>query len=142
MTLRCAHARPNGAQGMYPVVREDAAQMAALQMQAEHGPALAKDPEAFEASLEKVLTKQARFDAWRWRLSYPQSRSFQQQVDCRLHCCTAYDQVPCTQARHCFTLVVDSTIQCLCVCIHKPCPDSRLQTAADAHDTAPGGVAA
>ena len=44
---------------MYPVVREDAAQMAALQMQAEHGPALAEDPEAFEASLEKVLTKQA-----------------------------------------------------------------------------------
>ena len=59
-TLTAHHVR----QGMYPVVREDAAQMAALQMQAEHGPALAEDPEAFEASLEKVLTKQARPDAW------------------------------------------------------------------------------
>ena len=51
---------------MYPVVREDAAQMAALQMQAEHGPALAEDPEAFEASLEKVLTKQARMRRGVW----------------------------------------------------------------------------
>ncbi len=64
MTLRGAQARLDRAQGMYPVVREDAAQMAALQMQAEHGPALAEDPEAFEASLEKVLTKQARPNVW------------------------------------------------------------------------------
>ena len=45
-------------QGMYPVVREDAAQMAALQMQAEHGPALAGDPDGFEDALGKVVTKQ------------------------------------------------------------------------------------
>jgi hypothetical protein len=40
------------------VIREDAAQMCALQMQAEHGPSLASDPEAFEAALEKYMVKQ------------------------------------------------------------------------------------
>ena len=55
--LTVARIRP---QGMYPVVREDAAQMAALQMQAEHGPALAGDPDGFEDALGKVVTKQVR----------------------------------------------------------------------------------
>ena len=45
---------------MIPVVREDAAQMAALQIQAEHGAALADSPEEFEFALEKYVTKQVR----------------------------------------------------------------------------------
>ena len=45
-------------QGLYPVVREDAAQMAALQIQAEHGAALADSPEEFESALETYVTKQ------------------------------------------------------------------------------------
>ncbi|KAL4428851.1 hypothetical protein ABPG77_005289 [Micractinium sp. CCAP 211/92] len=45
-------------QGQYPVIREDAAQMCALQMQAEHGPTLGDDPAAFEAALEKYMVKQ------------------------------------------------------------------------------------
>lgn len=44
--------------GQYPVIREDAAQMAALQMQAEHGPTLAGDAAGFEAALEKYMVKQ------------------------------------------------------------------------------------
>jgi len=45
-------------QGLYPVVREDAAQLAALQIQAEHGAALVDSPEEFESALEQYLTKQ------------------------------------------------------------------------------------
>jgi len=40
------------------VIREDAAQMCALQMQAEHGPTLASDSAGFEAALEKYMVKQ------------------------------------------------------------------------------------
>ena len=83
------------AQGMYPVVREDAAQMAALQMQAEHGPALAEDPEAFEASLEKVLTKQARPDAGHRTLAHPQRALSDCNATCYLRCDTAHGQLPC-----------------------------------------------
>ncbi len=49
---------PFGKQGQYPVIREDAAQMCALQMQAEHGPTLASDSAGFEAALEKYMVKQ------------------------------------------------------------------------------------
>ncbi|PSC75171.1 kinesin-like calmodulin-binding isoform X1 [Micractinium conductrix] len=45
-------------QGQYPVIREDAAQMCALQMQAEHGPTLADDAAGFESALEKFVVKQ------------------------------------------------------------------------------------
>jgi hypothetical protein len=45
-------------QGQYPVIREDAAQMCALQMQAEHGASLAGDNAAFEAALEKYMVRQ------------------------------------------------------------------------------------
>lgn len=45
-------------QGQYPVIREDAAQMCALQMQAEYGPTLSDDPATFEAALEKFMVKQ------------------------------------------------------------------------------------
>ncbi|KIY99686.1 hypothetical protein MNEG_8273, partial [Monoraphidium neglectum] len=44
--------------GNYPVVRDDAAQMAALQMQAEYGPALGGDPEAMMAGCERFITRQ------------------------------------------------------------------------------------
>uniref|UniRef100_A0A383VU44 Kinesin motor domain-containing protein n=1 Tax=Tetradesmus obliquus TaxID=3088 RepID=A0A383VU44_TETOB len=44
--------------GNYPVVREDAAQMAALQLHAEHGPGLDLDPEAFMAGIERFVTRQ------------------------------------------------------------------------------------
>lgn len=45
-------------QGQYPVIKEDAAQMCALQMQAEYGPTLANDAEGMEAALEKYMVKQ------------------------------------------------------------------------------------
>ena len=48
-------------QGQYPVIRDDAAQMCALQMQAEHGPTLAEDGAGFEAALEKYMVKQVRY---------------------------------------------------------------------------------
>jgi hypothetical protein len=41
--------------GAYPVIREDAAQMAALQMQAEHGPTLAAAD--FDAALERAMVR-------------------------------------------------------------------------------------
>eukprot|EP00775_Hariotina_reticulata_P011897 gene11897-12041_t len=44
--------------GNYPVVREDAAQIAALQMHAEYGPGLDYDPEAFMAGIERFVTRQ------------------------------------------------------------------------------------
>jgi hypothetical protein len=43
--------------GQYPVIREDAAQMAALQVQAEHGPTLAADPAQLEAAIERFMVK-------------------------------------------------------------------------------------
>jgi hypothetical protein len=46
--------------GNYPVVREDAAQMCALQMQAEGGPTAVDGPEALEAAIERFVHKQAR----------------------------------------------------------------------------------
>ena len=49
---------PRLLQGQYPVIREDAAQMCALQMQAEHGPTLADDAAGFESALEKFVVKQ------------------------------------------------------------------------------------
>ena len=42
------------------MVREDAAQLAALQIQAEHGAALVESPEEFESALEQYLTKPVR----------------------------------------------------------------------------------
>ena len=46
-------------QGNYPVVREDAAQMCALQIQAEAGPTLADDLDALDTLVEKFVVKQA-----------------------------------------------------------------------------------
>lgn len=45
-------------QGHYPVVREDAAQMCALQMQAEHASSLHGDDEAIMQCIERFVTKQ------------------------------------------------------------------------------------
>ena len=45
-------------QGNYPVVRDDAAQMCALQMQAECGPNLLDIPDALDAAIEKYVVKQ------------------------------------------------------------------------------------
>ena len=50
-------------QGQYPVIRDDAAQMCALQMQAEHGPTLAEDGAGFEAALEKYMVAGAVLSA-------------------------------------------------------------------------------
>ena len=47
-------------QGQYPVVRDDAAQMCALQMQAEYGPTLAEDSATFVQALEKYMVKQVQ----------------------------------------------------------------------------------
>jgi len=44
--------------GNYPVVREDAAQMCALQMQAESGPAMLDSPDALETAIERFVHKQ------------------------------------------------------------------------------------
>lgn len=45
-------------QGNYPVVREDAAQMCALQMQAEAGPTLLDQSDGLEPYLEKFIVRQ------------------------------------------------------------------------------------
>ena len=42
------------------MIREDAAQMCALQMQAEYGPTLASNSAEFDSALEKFLVKQVR----------------------------------------------------------------------------------
>lgn len=47
-------------QGNYPVVRDDAAQMCALQMQAECGPNLLETPDALEVAIEKFIAKQVK----------------------------------------------------------------------------------
>lgn len=44
-------------QGQYPVIREDAAQMCALQLQAEHGPTLAGDQSEFDAAMERYMVR-------------------------------------------------------------------------------------
>jgi hypothetical protein len=44
------------------VVREDAAQMAALQMQAEYGPTLLDNPESLEPAFERFIAKQVAND--------------------------------------------------------------------------------
>ena len=46
--------------GNYPVVREDAAQMCALQMQAEGGPTMVDGPDALEIAIERFVHKQVR----------------------------------------------------------------------------------
>lgn len=48
-------------QGNYPVVREDAAQMCALQMQAEAGPTLLDQSDGLEPYLEKFIVRQVSF---------------------------------------------------------------------------------
>ncbi len=45
-------------QGNYPVAKEDAAHVCALQMQAEFASTLADDEDAILASIEKYITKQ------------------------------------------------------------------------------------
>ncbi len=45
-------------QGHYPVIMEDAAQMAALQTHAEYGPTLLDDLEGLEGAIERFITKQ------------------------------------------------------------------------------------
>jgi hypothetical protein len=58
--------------GNYPVVREDAAQMCALQVQAEHASTLTDDEEGLMSCIEKYITKQvgtSEVMGW-WRLTY------------------------------------------------------------------------
>eukprot|EP00890_Picochlorum_soloecismus_P006002 jgi/Picsp_1/6402/NSC_03750-R1_kinesin-like calmodulin binding protein len=43
--------------GQYPVIRDDASQMTALQLHAEHGPTLAGDAKEFESALEQFMPK-------------------------------------------------------------------------------------
>ena len=43
--------------GQYPVIRDDAAQMCALQIQAEHGPGLENDPKEFDAAIDQFMAK-------------------------------------------------------------------------------------
>lgn len=57
VSLSYIQAQHDYLQGQYPVIREDAAQMAALQMQAEHGPSLASDQSEFDAAIEKFIIK-------------------------------------------------------------------------------------
>lgn len=57
-------------QGNYPVVREDAAQMCALQIQAEYGPTLIDNDEAIMQCIEtKYVTKQVRTTIVRGKIS-------------------------------------------------------------------------
>ena len=60
MLLAVVQAQHDYLQGNYPVVREDASQMCALQMQAEAGPTLLDQPDGLEPFLEKFIVKQVR----------------------------------------------------------------------------------
>ncbi len=51
-------------QGNYPVVREDASQMCALQIQAEHASTLNDNEEQVMNCIEKYITKQVRLRSW------------------------------------------------------------------------------
>lgn len=48
-------------QGNYPVVREDASQMCALQIQAEHASTLNDNEEQLMLCIEKYITKQVGY---------------------------------------------------------------------------------
>lgn len=56
-------------QGNYPVVREDASQMCALQMQAEAGPTLLDQPDGLEPYLEKFIVKQVGSHTPQWLMT-------------------------------------------------------------------------
>ena len=56
-------------QGNYPVVREDASQMCALQMQAEAGPTLLDQPDGLEPYLEKFIVKQVGCHTPQWLMT-------------------------------------------------------------------------
>ncbi|KAK9917170.1 hypothetical protein WJX75_001536 [Coccomyxa subellipsoidea] len=58
ITLSYVQAQHDYLAGNYPVVREDAAQMCALQMQAECGPAMLDNPDALETAIERFVHKQ------------------------------------------------------------------------------------
>lgn len=58
VNLSYVQAQHDYLQGNYPVVREDAAQMAALQIQAEHASTLIENDEAILQCIEKYITKQ------------------------------------------------------------------------------------
>ena len=66
--LLADHRHAAGLQGNYPVVREDAAQMCALQVQAEHASTLLENEEALLQCIEKYITKQV--GRQRWGLRY------------------------------------------------------------------------
>jgi hypothetical protein len=55
-----AQAQHDYLQGNYPVVRDDAAQMCALQMQADAGPTYLENIDNIEGAVEKFVTKQVR----------------------------------------------------------------------------------
>lgn len=48
-------------QGNYPVVRDDAAQMCALQMQADAGPTYLESIDTIEQAVERFITKPVSF---------------------------------------------------------------------------------
>ena len=58
MLVLCVQAQHDYLAGNYPVVREDAAQMCALQMQAEAGPTMLDSPESLETAIERFIHKQ------------------------------------------------------------------------------------
>lgn len=55
-----AQAQHDYLQGNYPVVRDDAAQMCALQMQADAGPTYLESIDNIEQAVEKFITKPVR----------------------------------------------------------------------------------
>jgi hypothetical protein len=57
VNLSYVQAQHDYLQGQYPVIREDAAQMAALQIQAEHGPTLTNNAAELDAALEHYMIK-------------------------------------------------------------------------------------
>ena len=57
ISLSYIQAQHDYLQGQYPVIREDAAQMCALQLQAEHGPTLVSEQQEFESQMEKFMVR-------------------------------------------------------------------------------------
>lgn len=57
VTLSYIQAQHDYLQGQYPVIREDAAQMCALQLHSDYGPTLLSEQTEFESALEKFIVR-------------------------------------------------------------------------------------
>lgn len=80
--------------GNYPVVREDAAQMCALQMQAEAGPTMLDSADSLENAIERFIHKQV------WRQPYREFLGFHFAIDMNTVATGSNNHVLCCAGAH------------------------------------------